>query len=164
MTCICPVRGKIKLNSGAPGWNYLSQGLDRKQISYSGHYDIAPSVTFVSEAFFTDRDSDTSLRPEPLLGDSIATSIYPGFFIPSFAPGYPTGVEGPYGFAAFLTPDQYGPRAIIRIHRPTASAMASRAPSISAERNTTGKPVTSTSTTARLSSPATKATSSTWRS
>ena len=102
--------GKIKLNAGAPGWNYLSQGLDRKQISYSGHYDITPAVTFVSEAFFTDRDSLTSLRPEPLLGDSIATSTFPGFFVPSFAPGYPTGVEGAYGFAAFLTPDQFGPR------------------------------------------------------
>jgi iron complex outermembrane receptor protein len=105
---------KYKLDAGSPGWNYLTQGLDRKQISLNSHYDLSDYVTFVTSGFFTDRTAEGSLRPEPLLGDSIATSIFPGFFVPGFAPGYAAATAGggysPYGFAAFLTPDQYGPR------------------------------------------------------
>src|SRR5262249_32892051 len=107
---------RLKLNAGAPGWNYLTQGLDRKQISIGSHYDLSNFVTFVADGFFTDRNSSGSLRPEPLLGDTIAgivngNIVFPGFYVPSFAPGYPTalGYTAP-GFAAFLTPDQFGPR------------------------------------------------------
>ena len=46
--------------------------MDRKQINLSGHYEILPNVRFVAEGFFTDRTSQGSLRPEPLLGDTIS--------------------------------------------------------------------------------------------
>ncbi len=111
-----PGKGQIKLNAGAPSWNDLTQGLDRKQISINSHYDISDYVTFIGEGFFTDRNAVGSLRPEPLLGDTIASTVFPGFFVPSFAPGYPLAQlsalgYGTSGFAAFLTPPQFGPRA-----------------------------------------------------
>jgi iron complex outermembrane recepter protein len=99
-------KNALKLNAGAPDWNFLTQGIDRKQISVNSHYDIADNTRFVLEGFFTDRTSEGSLRPEPLLGDSIATTIFPGFFVPGYAPGNTTGVP----ITAFLTPDQFGPR------------------------------------------------------
>ena len=98
--------GLLKLNAGAPGWNYLNQGLDRKQINLSGHYDIAPNTRIVMEGFFTDRTSQGSLRPEPLLGDTIANTTFRGFYVPDYAPGNTTGNY----ITAFLTPDQFGPR------------------------------------------------------
>jgi iron complex outermembrane recepter protein len=117
-TVFLPGISRLKLNAGAPGWNYLSQGLDRKQINLSGHYDIAPNTRFVVEGFFTDRTSTGSLRPEPLLGDTISTTIgstqiFRGFYVPDFAPGNAaaTGIPGGEYITAFLTPDQFGPRA-----------------------------------------------------
>jgi len=97
---------KTKLNAGSPGWNYLTQGLDRKQISLNAHYDLSENVKFIAEGFFTDRTSQGSLRPEPLLGDTISTTAFAGFFVPSYAPGNTTGTT----FSAFLTPEQFGPR------------------------------------------------------
>jgi iron complex outermembrane receptor protein len=96
----------LKLNAGAPGWNYLTQGLDRKEISLNAHYDIAPYTRVVMEGFFSDRTSQGSLRPEPLLGDTIATTAFAGFFVPDYAPGNTTAKT----ITAFLTPDQFGPR------------------------------------------------------
>lgn len=106
-----PHAGITKLNAGGPGWNWLTGELDRKQISFSGHYNITNNITFVGEGFYTDRTSAQSLRPEPLLGDAIATSVngnpvFAGFFVPTFAPGNTTGAD----IAAFLTPVQFGPR------------------------------------------------------
>jgi iron complex outermembrane recepter protein len=97
---------KLKLNAGAPGWNYLTQGLDRKQISLNSHYDVLDNVQLVLEGFFTDRTSSGSLRPEPLLGDTIATTAFAGLVVPDYAPGNTTGAN----ITAFLTPDQFGPR------------------------------------------------------
>jgi outer membrane cobalamin receptor len=101
-----PGLGTTKLNAGSPGWQYLTQELDRKQISISSHYDITPDVQFVMDGFFTDRQSQGALRPEPLLGDTISTTIFNGFEIPAYAPGNTVGQS----FFAFLTPDQFGPR------------------------------------------------------
>jgi outer membrane receptor protein involved in Fe transport len=105
-TVFLPGISRLKLNAGAPTWNYLSQGLDRKQINLSGHYEIAPNTRFVVEGLFTDRTSQGGLRPEPLLGDTISTTIFRGFFVPDYAPGNTTGQT----ITAFLTPDQFGPR------------------------------------------------------
>src|SRR3984893_7387864 len=99
-------KNALKLNAGAPGWNYLTQGLDRKEISLNSHYDIAPYTRFVLEGFFSDRTSKGSLRPEPLLGDTIGTTAFAGFFVPDYAPGNATGQT----ITAFLTPDQFVPR------------------------------------------------------
>jgi iron complex outermembrane receptor protein len=99
-------KNALKLNAGAPGWNYLTQGLDRKEISLNSHYDIAPYTRFVLEGFFSDRTSKGSLRPEPLLGDTISTTAFAGLFVPDYAPGNTTGQT----ITAFLTPDQFGPR------------------------------------------------------
>ncbi|MGA0602985.1 TonB-dependent receptor plug domain-containing protein [Caulobacter sp. KR2-114] len=106
-----PTVGKVKLNANAPGWNWLTGELDRKQISFNGHYNITDNITFVGEGFFTDRNSAQSLRPEPLLGDTIATvvngnQVFAGFVVPTFAPGNTTGQD----ITAFLTPTQFGPR------------------------------------------------------
>ncbi len=106
-----PGKGVSKLNAGGPGWNYLTGELDRKQISFSGHYNITDNISVVGEGFFTDRNSAQSLRPEPLLGDAIATfvngsPVFAGFVVPNFAPGNTTGQD----ITAFLTPVQFGPR------------------------------------------------------
>jgi outer membrane receptor protein involved in Fe transport len=105
-TVFLPEHGVLKLNAGAPGWNYLTQGLDRKEISLSSHYEVAPNTRFIIQGFFSDRTSEGSLRPEPLLGDTIGTTTFNGFYVPSYAPGNTLGTT----FSAFLTPDQFGPR------------------------------------------------------
>ena len=106
-----PGAGKVKLNAGGPGWNWLTGGLDRKQISFSGHYNLTDNISVVGEGFYTDRNSSQSLRPEPLLGTTIATAVkgvpvFAGFVVPSFAPGNTLGHDIP----AYLTPVQFGPR------------------------------------------------------
>ncbi len=99
-----------KLNAGCHspdgGWNDLTGGVARTQISANAHYDITPDVTFVAQGFFTDRTSRQQLRPEPLLGDTIANGVYQGFIIPSDWPGNTTGSN----LTAYLTPLQFGPR------------------------------------------------------
>jgi iron complex outermembrane receptor protein len=106
-----PVNGYVTLNAGGPGWNALTSELDRKQISFNGHYNITDNIRFVASGFFSERTSEQKLRPEPILGDSIATivngqTVYPGFIVPDFAPGNTTGQD----ILAFLTPVQFGPR------------------------------------------------------
>jgi len=101
-----PKTGRVKMNAGGPGWNWLTGAMDRKQISFTSHYDILPQLTFIADGFYTSRVSDQSLRPEPLLGDTIATTVFAGFVVPSYAPGNTTGQD----ITAFLTPTQFGPR------------------------------------------------------
>jgi iron complex outermembrane receptor protein len=110
-TAYIPALTKVKLNAGCENWNYLTSGLDRKQLSVLGHYDITDNLTFVADGFYTDYGATQSLRPEPLLGDTIASSvngvpIFNGFILPTNYPGNTTG--GP--LAAYLTPLQFGPR------------------------------------------------------
>ncbi len=100
--------GRVELNAGGPGWGYLTDGLDRKQISVAGRYDVAPSLTLVLDGFFTDADAQESLRPDPLLGTSIATPVFPGFIIPAGLDGNTTG----QAITANLTPAQFGPRRL----------------------------------------------------
>jgi outer membrane receptor protein involved in Fe transport len=106
-----PTQGAVALSAGAPGWNTLTGMLDRKQVSFNGHYDLTDHVRFVTEGFFSNRTSQQRLRPEPLLGVASATVVncvtaFPGFIVPANAPGNTTGWLIP----AFLTPIQFGPR------------------------------------------------------
>ena len=112
------------------GWNTLQGGLDRTQISVNGHYDITPDVTFILQGTYTDRRSQQLLRPEPLLGTSIATvdpndgnTIFQGFYVPLNSHwGYPGGASagelnqcpgaapGNECLIGELVPYQFGPR------------------------------------------------------
>jgi iron complex outermembrane receptor protein len=124
--------GRVKLNAGCPDvfpHQALTSGLERTQISWNGHYNITDHVRMVVSGFFTDRHSEQRLRPEPLLGDSIASTypatgaaVYGGFEIPELpAFGFTdpnhtashvpcTGNPGVPCLLAFLTPDEWGPR------------------------------------------------------
>ncbi len=106
-----PLNGYVTMNAGGPGWNTLTGELDRKQISFNGHYNLTDDIRFVAGGFFSERTSQQLLRPEPILGDAIATivngqTVYPGFVVPDYAPGNTTGAD----ILAFLTPVQFGPR------------------------------------------------------
>jgi len=129
-----PGAGRLKLNAMCPQYKATLLGsLGRTQFALNGHYDITPDVKFVAQAFFTRRDSEQRLRPEPLLGDSIAStnpssgaSVFGGFMVPTSWPGFtdphetasiqdfdPDGVgcKDPAGcITAFLTPNEFGPR------------------------------------------------------
>ncbi len=64
----------------------LTAGLDRQQINFAGHYDLAPNVTALLEAFYTDRQSNEELNPEPL-GYDVATPQFPNDLAsPAFLP------------------------------------------------------------------------------
>ncbi|HEV2678613.1 MAG TPA: TonB-dependent receptor [Aliidongia sp.] len=54
----------------------LTAGLDRQQINFTTHYDLAPNVTAVIEGFYTDRQSSEQLNPEPL-GSNVTTPQFP---------------------------------------------------------------------------------------
>ena len=134
-----PLAGRVKLNAGCPSVvpnATLSSSIGRTQAAWNAHYDILPDVTFVSSGFFTRRDSEQRLRPEPLLGDQIAatnpisgSAVYGGFFVPTSFPGYSdpnltaspvtcpnisganvTGAGAPQCIDANLTPNNFGPR------------------------------------------------------
>ena len=65
----------------------LVAGLDRTQVNVTAHYDLAPNVTAILEAFYTDRKSSESLNPEPL-GAGTPTPQFPSaFLIPAFITG-----------------------------------------------------------------------------
>ena len=100
------VGGHIKLDAGGTGWQTLVGDLDRKQIDFTGHYDVADHVTAVFEGFYTNYTSEQKLRPEPLLGDTIATTQYAGFIIPASNPYNLTGQD----ITAYDTPSEFGPR------------------------------------------------------
>ena len=110
-----PGQGLVKMNAGGPNWNDLAGSLDRKQISFSGHYNLTDNIRVIGEGFYTDRNSVQHLRPEPILGDTIATivngqQVFAGFVVPNYAPGNTTGQD----ITAFLTPVQFGPRTYLQ--------------------------------------------------
>jgi len=132
-----PDDDRVKLNAGCPSVTpgaTVAGGIGRTQFNMSGHYDVMPDVTFVVDGFFTRRNSEERLRPEPLLGASIAStnpitgaSVFDGFYVPTSWPGFsdplgtasivpcPNLVGTPQAAAqnciqANLTPDNFGPR------------------------------------------------------
>jgi iron complex outermembrane receptor protein len=131
-----PLADRVKLNAGCPdikGGKTLQGGIGRTQVALNGHYDITSNIRFVGQAFYTRRDSIQRLRPEPLLGDAIASTnpktgqpVFGGFMVPVSWPGYASlgsavitpfdtthgvGCKDPAGcITAFLTPNEFGPR------------------------------------------------------
>jgi iron complex outermembrane receptor protein len=87
--------GVYKLNANCPALKpgaTLQGSVGRTQATLAGHYDIMPDVTFVASGFFTRRDSAQRIRPEPLIGASIASTylpnglpVYSGFQVPTYA-------------------------------------------------------------------------------
>lgn len=86
-------RNKLNANCPAIQPSATVQGaLGRTQATLSSHYDITPDISFVSSGFFTRRSSEQRIRPEPLIGPSIATTylpnglaVYSGFQVPTYA-------------------------------------------------------------------------------
>jgi outer membrane receptor protein involved in Fe transport len=84
---------KLNANCGAIQPSATVQGgLGRTQASFNGHYDVVDDITFVASGFFTRRNSEQEIRPEPLIGSSIASiylpngaSVYGGFQVPVYA-------------------------------------------------------------------------------
>jgi len=84
---------KLNANCGAIQPSATVQGaLGRTQATLSSHYDITPDITFVGSGFFTRRSSEQRIRPEPLIGPSVATTylpnglpVYGGFQVPTYA-------------------------------------------------------------------------------
>ena len=124
-----PDLNRVKLNAGCPAVTppqALTSGLERTQLSFNGHYNITDHINFVASGFFTDRHSEQRLRPEPLLGDAIASTdplnglpVYAGFQVPASWPGFndPNHTVNlqpcadPAGcVTAYLTPNEFGPR------------------------------------------------------
>jgi len=58
----------------------LVSGLDRTQVNFTSHYDLAPNITAIFEAFYTDRQSHELLNPEPL-GAGTPTPQFPSAFL-----------------------------------------------------------------------------------
>jgi len=126
-----PDLNRVKLNAGCPAVvpsQSLTSGLERTQISFNGHYDITDNLRFVASGFYTDRHSEQRLRPEPLLGTSIASTnpinglpVYGGFQVPTTWPGFNdpnhtativpcSGNAAMDCIDAYYTPNEFGPR------------------------------------------------------
>jgi iron complex outermembrane receptor protein len=134
-----PSAGRVKLNALCPSVHpnpTVAGGLARTQASFSTHYDVTDDITFVASGFFTRRDSEQRLRPEPLLGASIASTnptsgqlVFGGFYVPTSWPGYsdPNGTAStgdcpnlvgvtyapgaaPQCVQGYFTPNNFGPR------------------------------------------------------
>ena len=70
----------------------LVSGLDRTQVNFTAHYDLAPNITATLEAFYTDRQSSEVLNPEPV-GAGTPTPQFPSaFLVPAFLS---SGAENP---------------------------------------------------------------------
>jgi outer membrane receptor protein involved in Fe transport len=84
---------KLNANCGAIQPSATLQGsVGRTQASFNGHYDVASDITFVMSGFFTRRNSEQRIRPEPVIGASIASTylpdgspVYSGFQVPVYS-------------------------------------------------------------------------------
>ncbi len=61
---------------------FLTSALERKSFNGSGHFDLTPNLIAVADVFYTNRNSEQRLNPEPLSND-ITTQKYPGLFFPA---------------------------------------------------------------------------------
>ena len=93
--------GVVKLNANCGDIQpsaTLQGSVGRTQASFASHYDIMPDVTFVASGFFTRRNSNQRIRPEPVIGSSIAST-----YLPNGAPvyaGFQVPVYSDFGFVA----------------------------------------------------------------
>jgi iron complex outermembrane recepter protein len=84
---------KLNANCGAIQPSATLQGsVGRTQATFGGHYEVTPDVTFVASGFFTRRNSEQRIRPEPVIGASIASTylpdgspVYSGFQVPVYS-------------------------------------------------------------------------------
>jgi iron complex outermembrane recepter protein len=76
----------------------LTVGLDRTQLAFSSHYDVAPNITAIFDGFYTDRNSEQALNPDPL-GSSITTTKFPNGLnlIPALLPDGTPNPGNPFG-------------------------------------------------------------------
>jgi hypothetical protein len=103
---------KLNANCGAIQPSATLQGsVGRTQASFGGHYDVMPDVTFVASGFFTRRNSEQRIRPEPLIGPSIASTYLPNG-LPVYS-GFQVPVYSDFGFVpnAFCRPRALCPAA-----------------------------------------------------
>jgi len=98
------INGVAKLN--ASYWQTLTSSITRNQINSSAHYDLTDDIVLKLSGFYTERQSEQLLRPEPILGDMFATPTFPGLFIP---PGYAGNTTG-QTVVGMWTPSAFGPR------------------------------------------------------
>ncbi len=78
----------------------LVSGLERTQANFTGHYDITPGITAIVEGFYTNRQSNEVLNPEPT-GYNVPTPQFPnGFNVPYHLP---SGAVNPYFPTALYT-------------------------------------------------------------
>jgi outer membrane receptor protein involved in Fe transport len=72
---------------------YLTGSLERKSANFTGHYDLTDGVTMVMDAFYTNRNSQELLNPEPL-GANVFTPKFPdGLQLPAY---YQQTAGGPF--------------------------------------------------------------------
>jgi outer membrane receptor protein involved in Fe transport/outer membrane protein OmpA-like peptidoglycan-associated protein len=78
----------------------LVSGYERTQANFTGHYDLTEGVTLVMEGFYTNRQSNEFLNPEPT-GYNTPTPQFPnGFYVPYIVAG---GGVNPYFPTALYT-------------------------------------------------------------
>jgi iron complex outermembrane receptor protein len=102
-TVYLPGFGKTYYNLDS--YPLLQGSLDRKQLNMTGHYDLTDDVTAIVEGFYTDRNSQEQLNPEPLASSS-TTALYPGLVIPASNPYNHTGQNIPINWRS----QELGPR------------------------------------------------------
>jgi outer membrane receptor protein involved in Fe transport len=89
--------GDFAFGSGGVYYNFLqtqglTSGYERRQASFLGHYELAPAVRGILEAFFTDRNSFESLSAEPL--GNVPTPQFPNQLYSAAL--LPNGAVNPY--------------------------------------------------------------------
>jgi iron complex outermembrane recepter protein len=59
----------------------LTGGLDSTQFNFTAHYDIAPNITAVLEGFYTDRQANQLLAPEPWGSNVFTPQFQDGLYV-----------------------------------------------------------------------------------
>jgi len=77
-------------------------GLERKSVNFTSHYDIFPGITATLEAFYTDRQSQEQLNPEPTGYNTPTPQFVNGLYIPALLPNGALNPYNPTNNAAFL--------------------------------------------------------------
>ncbi|GGF50157.1 TonB-dependent receptor [Aliidongia dinghuensis] len=92
--------GDLGFQGGGVSFNVLptqglTAGLDRQQLNFTTHYDLTPNVTAILEGFYTNRQSNEQLNPEPT-GYNTPTPQFPnGFFSPATLPDGTPNLNNP---------------------------------------------------------------------
>ena len=88
-----------RFNYNGPGFNFLRTPNERVNIYASAVHELAPDISVVAKASYTNRSSATKAAPEPLcLGNGCGNAINDNFFISALNPFNPFGTQ--FGVAA----------------------------------------------------------------